>query len=145
MLITFFVVAIALLLVRHVVMPQVANERPRIEQALTEQLGMKVQIAALQAKWTGLHPELRLEGLQVYDKAGRPALILPRVDASVAWSSLLRWRLELNRLVIRAPELSIRREQNGHFYVAGLDVSEGSGSGQRFCGFRPEPAPDRDR
>ncbi|MEC5385936.1 YhdP family protein [Uliginosibacterium sp. H3] len=121
-LVTWLVLAAAFLLVRYVAMPQVAEHRVEIASALSQALGLKVEIDALQAQWNGLRPELQMRGMRIFDKEQRVALALPRVDAVVAWSSLLRWQLELQRLRLDRPELALRREADGTVFVAGIAV-----------------------
>lgn len=115
----------AFLLVRYAVAPQVATHRLDIAAALSQSIGLKVQIDALQAKWTGLRPELFMSGVRIFDKQGREALSLPRVDVAIAWSSLLHWRPELERLRIERPELTMRRELNGTVFIAGMELKTG--------------------
>jgi uncharacterized protein (TIGR02099 family) len=134
--VAFFVVAIAFLLLRHVVAPQIAQQRERIEQSISQELGLKVQIAALQANWNGLRPELSIQGFRVFDKENRVALELPRVEVSVAWSSVLHQRLTLHRLEIVKPDLTIRRQADGSLFIAGLKIeSTGGGSSSGFGDF----------
>lgn len=132
----FFVVAISILLLRHVVAPQIAQQRERIEQAISQELGLKVQIAALQANWNGLRPELSIQGFRIFDRQDRVALELPRVEVSVAWSSIMRQRLTLHRLEIVRPDLTIRRQSDGSLFIAGLKIeSTGGGSSSGFGDF----------
>ncbi|MDP5240403.1 YhdP family protein [Uliginosibacterium sp. 31-16] len=130
----FFVLAIGFLLLRYVAAPQIAQQRDRIEQAISQQLGLKVEIAALDANWNGLRPELSIHSLRVFDHEDRVALELPRVEVSVAWSSLLYRRLRLYRLEVVSPELDLRREADGRIFIAGLHINSG-GSDSGFGDF----------
>lgn len=131
----FFVLAILFLLVRHVVMPQVANYREDIEQRVSQGAGLPVKIAHLEASWNGLRPELALRGVQFIDRSGNPALELPEVNLAVAWSSLWHFGLRLHRLEIIRPELDIQRDHDGNIFVAGLPISGGGGSKSNFQDF----------
>ncbi|MFT3734560.1 MAG: hypothetical protein QM776_06010 [Rhodocyclaceae bacterium] len=124
----WIVLAVLFLGVRHLVLPQVANQRERIEAELSQALGVKLAIQGIEADWPGLRPVLQLRGVQVLDEAGQAALSLPEVDASVAWSSLLNWRLELASLHLLRPELAARREADGRIVVAGVAM-QGGGDG----------------
>lgn len=121
-LVVWIVLGVAFLLVRYVAAPQVALHRAEIAAALSQSLGLKVEIDTLQAQMSGLRPELHMSGMRIFDKENRVALALPRVDVAVAWSSLLRWRLELQSLRIDRPELAMRREADGTIFVAGMPV-----------------------
>ena len=125
---SLLLLGLALLGVRYWLAPQVAGKRAEIETALSVQLGLPVKIAALQASWHGLHPELRIQGMQVLDQQQRVALELPQVDAAIAWSSLWRWRPVLARLELQRPLLDIRREADGRIFIAGLALEGGGDS-----------------
>lgn len=127
--IAYFLLTAVLLVVRFAVLPQVANERARIETMLSQAMGQTVEIGAIGAEWNGPRPTLALQAVRVLDAAKRPALELPRVDAVLAWSSLLHLRPILHRLEVREPDLAIRREQDGSLYVAGIKIGGGTGEG----------------
>lgn len=132
--IAYFVLTAVLLTVRFAVLPQVAHERARIEQMLSESMGQAVEIGAIEAEWNGPRPTLALQSVRILDAERRPALDLPRVDAVLAWSSLLHLRPILYRLEVRAPDLAIRREADGSLYVAGIKLGGASG-GRSFGDF----------
>lgn len=132
--IAFFVLAVGFLLLRYLVVPQIAEHRERIEQEISRELGLKVQMASLQANWDGLRPELSIQDLRVFDKQDRVALELPRIQVAVAWASLLRWHLTLHRLEIDRPELSIRRLPDGTFLIAGIRIDPSAESGSSGFG-----------
>ncbi|WP_345532148.1 YhdP family protein [Viridibacterium curvum] len=125
---SWIVLAVAFLGVRHLALPQVANQRERIQAELSQALGVKLSIQSLEADWPGLRPVLQLRGVQVLDDAGHAALSLPEVEARVAWSSLLHWRLELASLHLRGPELAAKREADGRIFIAGIAL-QGGGDG----------------
>lgn len=125
-LLLFFVLGLGFLLLRHLAMPQLAAHRADIEAALSRTLGVEVRIAALDARWTGLRPELDLRGLRFIGADGENALELPEVRMSVGWSSLWHFEPRLHRLEILRPELDIRREADGRIFVAGLPLGSGN-------------------
>ncbi len=122
LLVLYFAIGILILVGRHWVLPEIEQHRPRLEQALTTAIGLPVKITAISAAWPGLHPQLLIEGLQVFDRQGRAALSFDRVEAEVGWSSLWHLGLRLHRLQIVAPVLDIRRDASGIYYVAGLAI-----------------------
>jgi uncharacterized protein (TIGR02099 family) len=128
LLLAYFAAASLILVGRHFVLPEIAGQRERIERELSAAIGLPVKIGVLSAEWPGLHPRLAIEGLQIHDRAGRPALGFDRVVAEVGWSSLWRFGLYLHRLEIDAPALDVRRDSAGALFVAGLPVkSDGEG------------------
>ncbi len=125
----YFVAAGVFLLLREVVTPQVEDYRPQIAAALGRAIGMPVEIDGLSADWAGLRPRLHIRGLQVRERDGSAALRFERVDAVLAWSSLLRLRPHFHRLEVFAPQLSLRRDPDGRVFVAGAAVDSGASDG----------------
>lgn len=117
---------------RYYLMPEISGQREWIAAKLTEAVGLPIQVAGLTAAWPGLHPKLVIDGLQIHDREGRPALMLDRVEAEVGWSSLWHLGLQLHRLQIQAPSLELRRDMQGKVYVAGLPMA-----GDEEGGFLP--------
>ncbi|WP_341648661.1 AsmA family protein [Thauera humireducens] len=121
----WIVFAGVLLLVRHVVLPSVGEFRAEIAAAASKALGLPVAIDAIEGRWDGWRPRLVLQRVSFTDEAGQAVLQLPRVDATLAWSSLLRLQPHFHRLEIASPEIALRREPDGRLRVAGLAVSAG--------------------
>lgn len=127
----YFAFGAVTLVLRYAVLPNIADYRGDIETALTRTLKLPVSIRAIDAGWSGLRPQLAIHGLDIHDAQGRPGLDLGEVRAELAWSSLWHFGLRLHRLEIVAPDLDVRRDKVGHFFVAGLEV----GSGGQDSGF----------
>ena len=123
--IAWFVAAGSVLVVRHVLMPSVDALREPIAAMLAQQLALPVSIERIEGGWAGWRPRLRIEGLRIADREGREALTLGAIDATVAWSSLLRGAPQFDRLDIQAPELVLRRDPAGSFFVAGIALPAG--------------------
>lgn len=104
-------------------LPQVDRHRAWLEQQATQALGVPVRIARLEGEWSGVHPRLTARGVQLFDAQGREALTLERVDGEPGFRSLFLGRLLLHRLEIRAPVLAVRRDADGHLFVAGIRVN----------------------
>ena len=118
----YFLAGLSFLLVRDVVLPRVDYFRGDIGTALGDALGLPVSIDGLWADVSGLRPRLRLSGLQLRDREGRPALRLDAVDATLAWSSLLRGQIHFHRLILKAPDLALRRDADGRIFIAGIPI-----------------------
>jgi uncharacterized protein (TIGR02099 family) len=119
----YFAFGLLLLVVRYLVLPQIANYRGDIEAALASALNRPVAIRSVAAGWRGLHPALTLQGFEIRDSTGRPALGFDQVEADLAWSSLWHFELQLARLEIDAPRLVLRRDPAGHLFAAGLEIT----------------------
>lgn len=111
-----------LLATRYLILPSVGEYRAEIAAQLSRATGLQVEIARLNADWDGLRPRLRIDGFVLREPSGEAALKLGHIDASLGWSSVLRGRLYLNRLVIERPDLDIRRAADGRLFVAGIPI-----------------------
>ncbi|MCX7174033.1 MAG: YhdP family protein [Proteobacteria bacterium] len=129
-LLAYFGFALVFLSLRYVVLPQVNDYHVDIERMLSDSLRLPVAIAAIDAQWQGLRPQLALHGFQVHDRQGRPAMMLDDVTAEISWTSLLHLGLRLHRLEIAGPSLTIRRDAQGQVFVAGLQVTAPSQENQ---------------
>jgi uncharacterized protein (TIGR02099 family) len=119
------------------IVPRIGDYREVLQQQATRALGVRVDIGSINAKGGWLVPWFELTDIQLYDREGREALSLPRVLAAVSPRSVLLGQFE--QLDIEQPELEIRRDTNGHVWVAGLDTSVASdGSGADWFFSQPE-------
>jgi uncharacterized protein (TIGR02099 family) len=126
----FFAVALSALALRYWVLPDIERFREEIVAAMSHAIGLPVRVGSIEAGWLGLRPHITLTDVRIQDAQGREALALPSIENVVAWRSLLRGELRLDRLVIERPRLSVRRDAAGQLYVAGLRIGgAGSGSG----------------
>lgn len=116
--------AVLTVVLRYAVLPQVAQYRGQIEQAVTEAVGLPVHIGSLSASWRGLRPRLTLKAVTVDDSAGQAALNLPHVEAVIGWRSLFLGAPVFHELVIASPALMVERQADGRLVVAGLPVGE---------------------
>jgi uncharacterized protein YhdP len=120
----FATFALALLLLRFVVLPQVENYRDTLAGVLARHLGQPVEIAVLRTGWDGWNPKLVVEGFRVLDKARTsptPLLALPKLEMIVAWTSVPLLELRLKELIVDGPRLAIRRDRSGVLRIAGLE------------------------
>jgi uncharacterized protein (TIGR02099 family) len=123
----FFAIALSALALRYWVLPDIERFREQIVAATSHALGLPVRVGSIEAGWLGLRPHVTLTDVRIQDAQGREALVLPSVENVIAWRSLVRGELRLDRLVIDRPRLSVRRDAAGGLYVAGLKLGGGSG------------------
>ena len=128
----YFTFALLLLALRYAILPQIENYRGDVEQMLSTAMNRPVGIRKIEAHWDGLHPALNLEGFEIRDPQGRPALGFDQVEAELAWSSLWHFQLRLARLELNAPTLLVRRDSKGRFFAAGLEVTPQPGDEDDF-------------
>jgi uncharacterized protein (TIGR02099 family) len=114
------------------IVPRIGDWRPDLERWATEAVGVPVKVGEIRAEAEGtdgaatgflvsLMPTLELRDVRLYDPAGREALLLSKVRASVSVTSL--WRKGFEQLVIERPVLDIRRTARGDIEIAGLSLS----------------------
>jgi uncharacterized protein (TIGR02099 family) len=119
------------------IVPRIGDYREVMQQQATRALGLRVEIGSVTAQGGWLVPWFELNDIQLYDREGREALSLPHVLAAVSPRSVLLGQFE--QLDIQQPELEIRRDVNGHVWVAGIDTGAASdGSGADWFFSQPE-------
>jgi uncharacterized protein (TIGR02099 family) len=119
------------------IVPRIGDYREVLQQQATRALGLRVEIGQIRAQGGWLVPWFELNDIQLYDREGREALSLPRVLAAVSPLSVLGGKFE--QLDIEQPEIEIRRDADGHVWVAGLDTSVGGdGAGADWFFSQPE-------
>ena len=131
-----WIIALGLLLVagsvlalRYWVLPHIESYRETIAQSVSQAAGQRVTIGKITADWDGLRPRLNLGNVVVYDKTGRAALTLQRVDSTLSWRSVI-WRQPLfHALDFYEPALDIRRDKNGVVSVGGIEMGGDGGEG----------------
>jgi uncharacterized protein YhdP len=102
-------IAIAIIVLRYWLLPDIEQFHDRITGSLSAAMGNPVSIGRIKGDWYGLYPHLNFTDVHILDSQGQPALVLPRIDASVSWLSLVAAELRLSSLDIDRPELLIRR------------------------------------
>lgn len=121
-LVAYFICAAVLLTVRYAVLPHIDRYQADVTQLASNAVGRPVSFDTMSASWRGLRPQLVLTNVVVHDRHDQAALILPKVSATVAWSSLLRFNLQLQQLEIIRPDVDIRRDADGKLYVGGMYI-----------------------
>ena len=119
------------------IVPRIGDYREVLQQQASRALGIRVEIGDVSAQGGWLVPWFEVNDIVLFDREGRDALRLPRVIAAVSPLSVLFGQFE--QLDIEQPELEIRRDAQGHVWVAGLDTSA-AGDGRGADWFFSQPA-----
>lgn len=125
--------ALAWSLLLFQILPRIDRWRTDLAEQATRALGVPVRIGALVGQRQGIWPQIALRDVSLLDATGRPALKLPEISARLSLTTmspraLFDGELRLAQLALVAPELDIRRGQDGSVTVAGLVVSRGGGT-----------------
>lgn len=129
----YFAFALLILALRYAVLPQIESYRPDLERMIGEAINRPVGLRRVDAHWAGLRPALEIEGFEIRDAQGRPALVFDQVEAELSWSSLWHLDLRLARLELGAPALQLRRDPQGRVFVAGLELTPEPNSEDNFA------------
>ena len=114
--------ALAWMALHWVIVPRIGEFRPQLEIEVSKVVGVPVRIGDITATSVGIIPSFELKNVTLLDAAGREALKLPRILTAVSPASLLQ--LNVEQILIEAPELDIRRDVKGKLTVAGLDITK---------------------
>ena len=102
------------------ILPHIQQWRGPIEARAGAAIGLPVRIGNIAVTSSGWVPSFELRDVQLLDAQSRPALRLPRIFAALSVRSLLSLEPRFDQLLIDGAELDIRRDAQGHLYVAGL-------------------------
>lgn len=127
-LLLYFAFVLLILALRYLLLPNIEDYRPQIERSISRALGLSVAIGRIDARWDGLHPDLTLGEVRIFDQRGQPALAFDQVRGVLAWSSLARLQLRLRLLTLDEPVLHLRRDSDGRLQIAGIPISEDGGN-----------------
>lgn len=111
------------------ILPHIDDWRPRIERLAAQAIGLPLSIGSIHVQSSGWVPALELRDLRLFDREGRVALHLERVQTALAVQSLLALRLRFEQVLIDGARLEVRRDRSGRWHVAGLDWDGSVGSG----------------
>ncbi|MBN3756976.1 DUF3971 domain-containing protein [Paraburkholderia sp. Tr-20389] len=118
----YFVVVLAVLGLRYVVLPRVDSFRPQIESAVSEKIHAQLRIGKIAPHWTGFQPGLEVTDVTITNREGKAALTIPHASATVSWSSIWKLAPILSSVIVDKPDLLIERETDGSLTVAGVMV-----------------------
>lgn len=122
LLVLYFLSAFVFLLMRYVLLPQVAQYKPEVEQFVSQQIGRPVKIAHLQASWQGLNPLISLRDLQIQDQGGNSAFVLPELNARISWWSFLVFDIRFAQIELANARLNIKRDREGKIEIGGVPL-----------------------
>ena len=114
---------LAWLTLHWLILPRLDEWRPQIEAQASRALGHPVSIGHIRVDSAGWVPSFVLSEVVLRDPRGRDALRLPQVSAALSVPSLLALRLRFDQLLVEGARLEVRRDAQGRWFVAGLDMA----------------------
>ncbi|MBK4999628.1 TIGR02099 family protein [Pseudomonas sp. S31] len=99
--------------------PLVAEYRADVEAKAEQALGLPVHIGALEGRWSGLVPVLRLRDLQLGEGASALRLDDVRVVPDL-WASLMARQIRLAHIQLSGLQLIAREDEQGGWALEGL-------------------------
>ena len=124
MAVTGLLMALVILLLRYWLLPNVELYHDNIAASLAGAIGNPVTIGRIEGDWQGLQPRLGFSDVHILDEQKQAALVLPRIEGFISWSSLLALELRLASLEIDKPELLIHRDIKGEIFIGGVVLSK---------------------
>ena len=122
LLLAWTLVLLILLVLHGLILPHIDEWRPALEQQASRSLGIQLRIGSIVVNTGAWIPALDLREVRLLDPQGRETLRLPGVKAALSVRSLLAFELRFSQLLIDAPQLEVRRDAQGKFFVGGLSV-----------------------
>ncbi len=129
LLLAWGLVTVAWLVLQWAILPHIDEWRPALERHAAQALGAPVRIGSIKVTSGGWISAIEMREVRLLDPRGREALRLPKVAAALSARSLLSLNLRFEQLLIDAPQVEVRRDAKGRFFVAGLSVEE-AGQGE---------------
>jgi len=128
------VLLLTLYVAARLYLPTLLAQKSDIEAYLTHAANHPVHLGRIESYWRGLNPGLRIYGVTVHGPDERRAGIrIGEVQISVEPLALLRGRLEVYRLVLVRPSLTLVRDRDGRIGVADLSPPDEVPSGAEFA------------
>ena len=121
---TGFTFVALVLTLRYWVLPNIEDYREDIALAVSKAADQRVAIGRISGNWDGIRPELILQDVTVFDRAGRPALRLARVDHTLSWLSVVALEPRFHSIELHQPSLRVVRDRNGVISVAGVELKD---------------------
>lgn len=118
--------AIALLVLRYAVLPQIDSWRPRIAAQLTDALGTQVELGPIQVRWHGWSPEFDVQGVRLRSGEGLDLLTIPAARARLDWRAILPGRRGWLDLQVWGMDLTLERLPDGRLGVLGRHIDLGA-------------------
>lgn len=116
------VLSCLILLTRYIVFPNIDSYNTRIAQAVSSALKVDIIIGRIEPSWERLWPRLSLKEVTLKKPGMEHTILLPRVDASLYWSSIFGVPA-FKSLQIVGASVDVERLTDTQFEIAGFRVN----------------------
>ncbi len=117
-----FAGAAVLLSLRYWVLPDIGRYHADITAMASRAIGQPVIIGKVEADWRGIRPHLRFTDVRILDALGQTALVLPRIDNVISWTTLISGEVRLHSVEFDQPNLQLKRDAQGVLHIAGVTL-----------------------
>lgn len=115
------VLSCLILTTRYIIFPKIDSYNARIAQAVSSALKVEIKIGHIKPSWERLWPRLTLKDVVLKKPGLNVAVFLPRVDASLYWSSIFGIP-SFKSLQIVGAAIDVERLTDTQFDIAGFRV-----------------------
>ncbi|HEY0665097.1 MAG TPA: YhdP family protein [Gallionella sp.] len=123
-------IAASVIILRYSFLPGIEQYHSEITDSLSDAIGHPVTIGRIEADWQGVSPHLSLTDVRILNARQQTVLGLQSVDASLSWMSLFTADLRFANLEIIKPELLVRRDVQGEFFLGDMKLVGQEGDSQ---------------
>lgn len=110
--------------VTRIAISKASSYKVNVEQLISHQIGEQVTIEDFSASYEGFKPQLKLDGVKlIFADKNLPPLSIGQIKVSFDFSTILLGRLTPGKIVLSDTKLSIKRFQDGHISIIGLQQS----------------------
>lgn len=138
--IVVLVLVLALYAAGRAYLPTLIAHKAQIEAQLSSAVHYPVRLGRIEMYWRGMNPGVRVYGVTVFSSdARRTSIRIGEAQVSVRPLALLRGRVEVYRIVLIHPSLTVVRDEAGRIGIADLAVSPGAPPGAGFAWLLAQP------
>lgn len=117
------VIAIFISALRFYLWQNITHFQPKLEQIVSQQLHAQFRIAHLETSWDGMQPIFRFDGVTLHNQQGEPLASLAQGSGRIAWRTLLKLSLRLERFDLQNIQLHGQRDHSGKISIAGQPIN----------------------
>ncbi|HET7268869.1 MAG TPA: YhdP family protein [Oleiagrimonas sp.] len=131
-------IALAVLMaLGQLLLPLLAHYPDRVAQVISQRLHKPVSFASMQGYWQPSGPLLVLHHVEIGQRNGKPALVLPSAKVKLDFGALVMPSRHWVNLRLSGLKLTLRRDKQGLWHVAGFGVAGQGGSQHLALGDLP--------